>query len=124
MLTFFKRPFQLRRVKTGGGYDEGGYAIKTQWGEPETLFCNIQPVRADKQNALSLEVHGRAYNRAIILYAEERLNVAGQNTVDGDVISYNGVNYLLCAEQTWDNSLHFSIAHYRYIGLDCWKEDA
>ncbi|MFT4463860.1 MAG: hypothetical protein ACMX3H_02495 [Sodalis sp. (in: enterobacteria)] len=69
-------------------------------------------------------MQGRAYNRAIILYAEECLNVAGQNTVDGDVISYNGVNYLLCAEQTWDNSLHFSIAHYRYIGLDCWKEDA
>lgn len=123
MLTFFKRALQLRRVIAGGGHDDRGYAIPTQWGEPETLLCNIQPVRADKQNVLALEVQGRTYNRAVVIYTEERLNVAGAQAIDGDVIAYNGVNYLLCAEQTWDNTLHFSIAHYRYIGLDCWKED-
>lgn len=121
MHVFSKRPVQLRRVIGGTGYDENGYAVKSQWGEPETLLCNIQPVRSDRENALVLEVHGRTYNRVIVVYAEERLNVAGINDADGDIVRYNGVNYLICAEQTWDNPM-FSIAHYRYIGLDCWKE--
>jgi hypothetical protein len=99
----------LRR--TPGARDENGRWV--EGGEvPGTFIATVQPAQKNDYDQLQTLPEGRRVERAVRIYTAERLNVAGEDASNGDILLWEGERYLVVAVSAWRTTM---LKHYRYL---------
>lgn len=117
-MTILRTPQNILR-RSPGMRDENG-----RWVEgvetPDTIMANVQPASQGDYDQVRAAAEGRRIERLLRVYTAERLNVAGENASNGDLLLWEGARYLLIAVSAWRTT---QLGHYRYLAsLD--PEDA
>lgn len=108
-MSFFRTPQQLKR-KAPGSYVDGVWVqggLETDF----TISATIQPASLSDYDELRATAGGRRIERAVRIYTNERLVVAGETDNNGDVLIWEGARYEVIAVSPWRTTL---IKHYRY----------
>lgn len=104
-ITSFRKMYE-KIVRSEGQYLNGEWVE----GKAKTLSfsATIQPLAMDK---LSPQLQGRYISSAIKIYTQERLNVAGENLTNGDVVLFEGEPYTVANRATYRSGV---LEHFRY----------
>ncbi|MGB3276116.1 MAG: hypothetical protein WBA82_08005 [Castellaniella sp.] len=81
-------------------------------GDPTAILASVQPASSGDYDQMQAEQPGRRIERMVRLYTDVRLNVAGENSTNGDSLEWLGERYLLVAVSPWQSGI---IPHYRYL---------
>lgn len=101
---------QTLKTRSPGGY------VGLDWVDGAetdlTLLGSVQPATKGDYERLQAELGGRRTGAAVRLYTDVKLNVAGQDAKNGDVLIWEGDRYIVCAVSPWRTTI---IRHYRYL---------
>jgi hypothetical protein len=81
---------------------------------PGTIIASVQPATASDNDQMQNLLGGKRIERAVRIYTAERLNVAGENRSNGDVLLWQGARYIVSAVGQWRTT---PLRHYRYIAI-------
>lgn len=81
---------------------------------PGTIIASVQPASLSDNDQLQNMLGGKRIERAVRIYTNSRLNVAGENGSNGDILIWQGTRYVISAVGQWRTT---PLRHYRYIAI-------
>lgn len=95
-----------------------GQRVNGIWQEgaetPGTIVASVQPSSLSDNDQLQNMLGGKRIERAVRIYTNTRLNVAGENGSNGDILIWQGTRYVVSAVGQWRTT---PLRHYRYIAI-------
>lgn len=79
-----------------------------------TILASVQPAKAGDYERLEATLGGRRISRAVRIYTATKLNVAGEDLKNGDILVWQGHRYIVAGESPWRTTM---LAHYRYLAI-------
>lgn len=131
MTTSFRQPFTVIK-RDIGQIVNGKYILSEEVGVSITIMATIvMPVAVD-QHMIEATPYGRRVGRYIKIYTGTRLRCANQEIAPGreryagDLIVYDGSQYLLFGESDFTmrarSSFHTAVSHWRYYACEVIEE--
>lgn len=98
-------------IRTPGHRDEN-----ERWVEgsetSDTILASVQPATSGDYDELQSTQAGRRIERVVRVYTGSRMNVAGEDLVNGDILLWEGSRYIFVAVSPWRTT---ALKHYRYL---------
>lgn len=95
-----------------------GEHAKGRWVDgaetPGTIQASVQPAKKVDYDLMQAQLDGRRIAAAVRIYTDTRLNVAGENASNGDVLLWEGKRYTVAGVAPWRTTI---LAHYRYLAI-------
>lgn len=81
---------------------------------PGKITASVQPATLSDYDTLQNQLGGKRIERAVRIYTATRLNVAGENSSNGDILIWQGARYVVSAVSQWRTT---PLRHYRYLAI-------
>lgn len=79
-----------------------------------TILASVQPATLSDYDQMRNELGGKRIERMVRIYTATRLNVAGENGSNGDILIWEGARYVVSAVSPWRTT---PLRHYRYWAI-------
>lgn len=81
---------------------------------PATISASVQPANKSDYAHLVAQFDGRRISKAVRIYTGDKLNAAGEDLKNGDILVWEGDRYIVTGESPWRTTI---LAHYRYLAI-------
>lgn len=81
---------------------------------PGTILASVQPATLSDYDKMQNQIGGKRIERMVRIYTNTRLNVAGENGTNGDILIWEGSRYIVSAVSPWRTT---PLRHYRYWAI-------
>lgn len=98
--------------RASGSRDSNGRWVDGTAASTSTVLASVQPASAGDYDTLQALDLGRRIERSVRIYTAARLNVAGEDGHNGDILVWQGVRYVVMAVSPWRTT---ALRHYRYL---------
>ena len=99
-------------IRAPGGYVAGRWMNGAE--TPATISASVQPAKKPDYDLLESQFDGRRITKAVRIYTATKLNAAGEDARNGDILLWEGDRYVIAGIAPWRTTL---LAHYRYLAI-------